>query len=210
MHSRGRFLTLEGTEGVGKTTNLLFIRQWLEQHGIEVVQTREPGGTPLAEEIRELLLAPRNESVDSTAELLLVFAARAQHLAGVIKPALERGAWVLCDRFTDATYAYQGAGREMGHETISALEGLVQGELRPDMTLLLDLPVEIGLARAHARNQPDRFEAEKVEFFGRVRNAYLQQAAADPERVRVIDAAKTLEQVQQQIAAELTRLWEAE
>lgn len=210
MHSRGRFLTLEGTEGVGKTTNLLFIRQWLEQHGIEVVQTREPGGTPLAEEIRELLLAPRNESVDSTAELLLVFAARAQHLAGVIKPALERGAWVLCDRFTDATYAYQGAGREMGHETISVLEGLVQGELRPDMTLLLDLPVETGLARAHARNQPDRFEAEKVEFFGRVRNAYLQQASADPERVRVIDAAKTLEQVQQQIAAELTRLWEAE
>lgn len=210
MHSRGRFLTLEGTEGVGKTTNLLFIRQWLEQHGIEVVQTREPGGTPLAEEIRELLLAPRNESVDSTAELLLVFAARAQHLAGVIKPALERGAWVLCDRFTDATYAYQGAGREMGHETISVLEGLMQGELRPDMTLLLDLPVETGLARAHARNQPDRFEAEKVEFFGRVRNAYLQQASADPERVRVIDAAKTLEQVQKQIAAELTRLWEAE
>lgn len=210
MHSRGRFLTLEGTEGVGKTTNLLFIRQWLEQHGIEVVQTREPGGTPLAEEIRELLLAPRNESVDSTAELLLVFAARAQHLAGVIKPALERGAWVLCDRFTDATYAYQGAGREMGYKTISALEGLVQGELRPDMTLLLDLPVETGLARAHARNQPDRFESEKVEFFGRVRNAYLQQASADPERVRVIDAAKTLEQVQQQIASELTRLWEAE
>ena len=161
----GKFITVEGVEGVGKTTNMTFIQSWLKQQGIEHITTREPGGTPLAEDIRELLLSPRDEAVNENTELLLMFAARAQHLAEVILPALERGQWVLCDRFTDATYAYQGGGRGVAMEKISLLEDLVQGQLRPDLTLVLDAPVAQGLERANKRSQPDRFEQEKLDFF---------------------------------------------
>lgn len=203
--STGRFITLEGTEGVGKSTNLRFIESVLRQHQISYQLTREPGGTPLAEEVRELLLANRDEDVADDAELLLVFAARAQHLARVIRPTLAEGRWVLCDRFTDATFAYQGGGRGLSKEMISQLEAMVQRGLQPDLTILLDLPVEIGLARASQRGDLDRFENERVAFFEQVRNAYLERAAADPERFAVIDASGTLEQVQQQIAAVLER-----
>jgi len=203
---RGRFITIEGIEGVGKTSNLMFIRDWLESAGIEVLVTREPGGTPLAEEIRELLLSPRDEVVDETSELLLVFAARAQHLNTRILPAIERGAWVLSDRFTDATYAYQGGGRGLSKALIGQLEEIVQKTIRPDLTFLLDLPVETGLARARNRSQPDRFEAEQSAFFERVRSAYLERAALQPERFAIIDASPELPQVQGQIAAVLDSL----
>ncbi len=202
----GRFITLEGIEGVGKTTNLNYVRTRLEQRGIDVVVTREPGGTPLAEEIRALLLSPREEPVAELTELLLMFAARAQHLHALIEPALARGAWVLCDRFTDATFAYQGGGRQLDAGPVALLEQLVQGARRPDLTLLLDLPVALGLQRAHARGKPDRFETERVEFFERVRQAYLERAAAEPARIAVIDAAPALPQVQCQIDRALARL----
>lgn len=202
----GYFITLEGIEGVGKTTNLNYVREHLESRGLEVVVTREPGGTPLGEEIRELLLTPRNEPVSDMTELLMMFAARAQHLFAVIEPALARGAWVLCDRFTDATFAYQGGGRQLASEPIVLLEQLVQKTRRPNLTLLLDLPVEQGLARAHARGKPDRFEAERVEFFQRVRDAYLERAVQEPSRIAIIDAAPPLEQVQRQIEGALQRL----
>ena len=198
---RGKFLTIEGTEGVGKSTNLVFVRDWLQAQGIEVVVTREPGGTPLAEEIRALLLAKRDEPVDETAELLLVFAARAQHIAQVIKPALARGAWVLSDRFTDATYAYQGGGRWLSTQTIAQLEILVQGELRPDLTLILDIDVELGLNRARQRGELDRFESETMVFFERVRGAYKLRAEQAPERYALVDAGQELAAVQSDIDA---------
>ena len=166
--SSGRFITLEGTEGVGKSTNLRFIESVLQQHRIVYQLTREPGGTPLAEQVRELLLANRDEVVADDAELLLVFAARAQHLEQVIRPALAAGHWVLCDRFTDATYAYQGGGRGLSKKLIGQLESIVQRGLQPDLTILLDLPVEIGLARASQRAALDRFENEQVTFFQQV------------------------------------------
>ena len=196
---RGKFITIEGTEGVGKTTNMAFIKAWLEAKKLPYLSTREPGGTPLAEQIRELLLAPRAELVCSASELLLMFAGRAQHIDQVIEPALVGGNWILCDRFTDATYAYQGAGRNMGSDLIAKLEILVQGSLRPDLTLILDIPVEIGLKRASARSDPDRFELEQVEFFERVRRGYLGIAEQDPDRCKLIDASQPLEQVQSQI-----------
>ena len=201
--SRGRFITVEGTEGVGKSSNIAFIQASLQQAGIEVVATREPGGTKLGEEVRELLLDHRHDGMSSDAELLLMFAARAQHIEQVIKPALNNGQWVLCDRFTDATYAYQGGGRGIANERIATLETWVQGALRPDITVLLDLPVEIGLARASARGAADRFEKEQQTFFEQVRNAYLAQAESAPERYRIIDASRTLDEVQQQIAGVL-------
>lgn len=201
----GRFITVEGGEGVGKTTNLDFIEASLRAQGRDVVRTREPGGTPLAESVRELLLAPRDEQVSDLTELLLVFAARAQHLEQVIKPALAAGKWVLCDRFTDATYAYQGAGRGMDMTAIATLEQLVQQTLRPDLTLLLDVPVEIGMARASARSAPDRFESEQLQFFEAVRKLYLQRAEAEPDRFAVIDASPELPVVQQQIQDVLQR-----
>ncbi|MDX1698820.1 MAG: dTMP kinase [Thiohalobacterales bacterium] len=200
---RGRFITVEGIEGVGKTTNLAFVHQLLQAAGHTVVVTREPGGTPLGEAIRELLLDPQFTGMDPTCELQLMFAARAEHLARVIRPALAQGHWVLCDRFTDATYAYQGGGRGIDTDIISRLETLVQGGFRPDLTLLLDVPVEIGLARAGNRSAPDRFEQEQVGFFTRVRQAYLEMAEAAPERYRVIDAARDLETVQAQLATVL-------
>ena len=202
----GKFLTIEGTEGVGKSTNLAFVRDWLQARGIEVVVTREPGGTPLAEEIRNLLLAKRAEPVDEAAELLLVFAARAQHLTQLIKPALARGAWVLSDRFTDATYAYQGGGRGLSRTVIAELEQLVQGQLRPDLTLILDIEVEQGLARARARGELDRFESETLAFFERVRAAYKYRQMSAPARYALIDAVKPLVQVQADINACLERL----
>lgn len=201
----GRFITVEGGEGVGKTTNLDFIESLLRSDGHDVVRTREPGGTPLAESVRELLLAPRDEPVSELAELLLVFAARAQHIEQVIKPALARGQWVLCDRFTDATYAYQGAGRGMDATAIAKLEQLVQQNLRPDLTLLLDVPVEIGMSRASARSTPDRFESEQLQFFELVRAEYLQRASDEPERFVIIDASPELAEVQQQIRRALEK-----
>ncbi|WP_439510805.1 dTMP kinase [Marinimicrobium koreense] len=202
----GRFITVEGTEGVGKSTNLNFIQQWLEGQGHRVLVTREPGGTPLAEELRSLLLAPRDETVDPMAELLMVFAARAQHLEQVIKPALAAGTWVLCDRFTDSTYAYQGGGRGFDQGVIAQLETLVQGELRPDLTVILDIDVEKGLARASQRSVPDRFEGEAVAFFERVRAVYHELAARAPNRYAVVDAGQPLEQVQQSIKQVLISL----
>lgn len=203
---RGKFLSIEGTEGVGKSTNLAFVRDWLQGRGLEVVVTREPGGTPLAEEIRSLLLAKREEPVDETAELLLVFAARAQHIAQVIKPALARGAWVLSDRFTDATYAYQGGGRGLSKAVINELEVLVQGDLRPDLTLILDIDVELGLNRARQRGELDRFESEAIAFFERVRCAYRQRASDNPARYALVDASQELAAVQADIDSLLTQL----
>ena len=201
----GKFITIEGTEGVGKTTNIEFIKQWLNENNIEFIATREPGGTPLAEQLRGLLLQPRDEAVDETAELLMVFAARAQHLNQVIIPALDQGKWVLCDRFTDATYAYQGGGRQMNTETISNLENLVQRALRPDAVLLLDIPVEQGLERARGRGELDRFEQEDIAFFERVRTAYLQRAKNNDD-YHVLDASQPLEQVQAQLQTALNQL----
>lgn len=202
----GKFLTIEGGEGVGKTTNIEFIQQYLISQGIELVSTREPGGTPLAEKIRGLLLDPTNKGMAHDCELLLMFAARAEHLEQVIKPALEKGAWVLCDRFTDATYAYQGGGRGLSKQRIAELEQLVQGELRPDMTIILDVPVEIGMARASDRGALDRFEQEEMAFFERVRQSYLERAAQAPQRYAVVDASVPLEQVQGQIGTVLDAL----
>lgn len=196
---RGRFITLEGSEGSGKSTNLNYIHKRLQQSGIEVVLTREPGGTPLSESIRELLLDHRQQAMASDTELLLMFAARAQHLNELIIPALEAGKWVLCDRFTDATYAYQGAGRGISDDRIALLEQWVQGELRPDLTLFLDLPVAQGLARASERAELDRFEREEIDFFERVRQGYLNQARSHPQRYRVVDASPTLPEVQAQL-----------
>jgi len=194
MMSHGRFITLEGSEGVGKSTNLRLIESLLRGRGIDVVCTREPGGTPLAEDIRGLLLARRDESVAPLAELLLVFAARAQHLDRVVRPALAAGRWVLCDRFTDATYAYQGGGRGVAESSIAELEHLVHPDLQPDLTLYLDVPVETGLARI-ATVDRDRFEAEQREFFERVRQVYLDRSRRFP-RFRSIDARGTLDEVQ--------------
>lgn len=201
---QGCFITLEGTEGVGKSTNLAFIESMLVEAGVSFALTREPGGTPLAEELREMLLSPREETVADDAELLMVFAARAQHLQTVIKPALSDGQWVLCDRFTDATFAYQGGGRGLDQSLILDLEQRVQKGLQPDLTLLLDVPVEIGLARAAKRGALDRFEQEQVSFFERVRAAYLQRAADDPQRFAVIDASVSLADVQAQIRKVMT------
>ncbi|MGH1371521.1 MAG: dTMP kinase [Cellvibrionaceae bacterium] len=202
----GKFITLEGTEGVGKTTNLEFMKEWLTEAGITFTVSREPGGTPLAEELREMLLQKRAEPVDATAELLMIFAARAQHLNQVIRPALARGEWVLCDRFTDATYAYQGAGRGLSTEVIESLESLVQKELRPDLTVVLDIDVETGLQRAGQRAELDRFESEAVEFFHRVRAGYQARVAAAPQRYRVVNAGQTLPEVQRDIAVVLSEL----
>ena len=196
--NRGLFITLEGGEGAGKSTSLAFVREFLEQAGRRVVVTREPGGTPLGEKIRELLLHGR-ENMDVDTELLLMFAARAEHLVRVIRPALAEGACVVCDRFTDATYAYQGGGRGVPEARIRILEDWVQQGLRPNLTLLLDIPAGQGLGRAGLRSAPDRFEREKIDFFERVRNHYLAAAAREPQRIRVIDAACDIPQVQAQL-----------
>lgn len=198
--ARGCFITVEGGEGAGKSSNLAFIQSLLEAAGKPVLFTREPGGTPLGEAIRELLLGHKHTGMADDTELLLMFAARAEHLHRKILPALEQGKWVLCDRFTDASFAYQGAGRGISAERIATLQQFVQGALRPDLTLLLDLPVETGLERAGKRSDPDRFESEAHLFFEKVRAGYLQIAAREPDRVRVIDASPSLQVVQDQIA----------
>ena len=203
---RGRFITVEGSEGVGKSSNLAFIEDFLRKAGINIVRTREPGGTSLGESVRELLLDARQTAMCDDMELLLMFAARAQHLAEVIRPALEAGQWVLCDRFTDATYAYQGGGRGVPMERIQVLEDWVQGEQRPDHTLLLDMPVADGLQRAGARSEPDRFEQEQHAFFERVRETYLARAKAEPGRIHVIDASPALDVVQTHIANVLQQI----
>lgn len=199
MASRGQFITFEGTEGVGKSTQLANAADTLKKLGINYIVTREPGGTPMAEAIRELLLAPREEPVNDLTELLLMFAARAQHLNTRILPELEAGRWVLCDRFTDATFAYQGGGRGVPAERIAQLESLVQGDFRPDQVILLDAPVETGMTRARNRGELDRFEQEAVAFFERIRQTYLKRAAADPGRYQIVDAAQPLETVSRNV-----------
>jgi len=201
---RGRFITLEGGEGVGKSTQMAAVDAALQAAGLETFLTREPGGTERAERIRELLLRPTEEPMPVSCELLLMFAARATHLENSIRPALERGIWVICDRFTDATYAYQGAGRGVPRQEIELLERLVQRGLAPDLTLLLDAPVEVALPRAKRRNADqhgDRFERERESFFERVRRGYLEIAAAEPRRVKVIDASQEMEEVSRLLQA---------
>lgn len=202
----GRFITLEGGEGVGKSTNLQFIQALLKERQIDVVVTREPGGTLVAEKIRHLLLEKQDEVITPNAELLLMFAARAQHIEHVIRPALAKGQWVLCDRFTDATYAYQGGGRQMSLAAIAWLEETIQGSLRPDLTLLLDAPIEIGIGRARKRGHLDRFESEQQNFFERVRQTYLQRANMALERYSIIDAGLPLSDVQAQIVRAIDNL----
>lgn len=204
--NEGKFITLEGGEGVGKSTNLFFIKEQLEKKGIKVITTREPGGTDFAEKIRTLLLENREEKVVEQAELLLMFAARAQHIYHVIQPALTKGQWVLCDRFTDATYAYQGGGRSMDMQMIAWLEDKIQGTLRPDLTLLLDAPIDVGIDRASQRGKLDRFESEKISFFEKVREVYLQRAKKYPQIIKVINADQDLEKVQNEINLQLQKL----
>jgi dTMP kinase len=208
---RGAFITLEGGEGVGKSTQIAEAVAALETAGLSVVRTREPGGTPLAEQIRGLLIGECEERMDADTELLLMFAARNQHLARLIRPALESGDWVVCDRFTDASYAYQGAGRGIDMARIGQLEAFVQRGMQPDLTLLLDAPIEVGMARAARRNSDgDRFEREARDFFERVREGYLARAAADPQRFRIIDAAQSLDAVSAQVREtliEFTAQW---
>ncbi|TGD73648.1 dTMP kinase [Mangrovimicrobium sediminis] len=212
MTARGLFITVEGGEGVGKSTNMAFLEERLRGLGVDLVVTREPGGTALGEELRALLLQPREEPMAAAAELLLIFAARAQHIEQVIEPALAAGHWVLCDRFTDATYAYQAGGRQLPVSLVRELEQLVQGELRPDYTLLLDAPVDVGLSRAGERGELDRIEREQAEFFERVRATYLQLAEESSGRYRCIDASRPLDAVQsdlQGFCAELGQCWNA-
>lgn len=196
MNAPGRFITLEGGEGAGKSSSLEFVAGLLRQSGLQAEVTREPGGTLLAEAIRALLVQPSQEPMPPMTELLLMFAARADHLERRIRPALDAGRWVVCDRFTDASYAYQGAGRRLGSEAVATLETLVQGELRPDLTLLFDVEPEVGLRRAGTRGRPDRFEGERLDFFRRVRDGYLERARAEPDRIRVVDTARPLHDVQ--------------
>lgn len=203
---KAQFITIEGGEGAGKSTNIAYIQEYLNSRGVDLQLTREPGGTPLAEEIRDLLLSPRDEKVDEATELLLMFASRAQHLRGTIQPALARGQWVLSDRFTDASYAYQGGGRGQSMARISALEEWVQGDFRPDCTIILDVPVAVGMSRVRKRGELDRIEREKVAFFERVRQTYLRRAEEHPERYAVIDASRDLSQVQSAIAQTLEQL----
>ena len=197
----GKFITIEGIEGAGKTTCIQVVTEVTERQGISAIHTREPGGTDLGEDLRNLLLGHKHTGMSDDAELLMMFAARAQHIAQKIKPALDVGKWVLCDRFTDATYAYQGYGRGIPLQKISDLENWIQGALRPDLTLLMDLPVEVGMKRAGKRSAPDRFESEAWDFFERIRKGYLSIAAEQPSRVKVIDASQDLANVQVQVRA---------
>jgi len=200
----GFFITVEGIEGAGKTSNIAYLAELLRTAGFPVLLTREPGGTSLGEDLRALLLGHQHDGMSFKTELLLMFAARAEHLHAKILPALAAGQVVISDRFTDATYAYQGGGRGIDQDAIRLLEDFVQETQRPDLTILLDLPAEVGLARAGQRSAPDRFERERVEFFERVRAAYLAIAAAEPERVRCLDASLPLEQVQSQLQQLIT------
>ncbi len=192
----GKLITLEGLEGVGKSTNMEFIHRRLVDAGVDVDLTREPGGTPLAESIRKLVLDTDDEPIPDLCELLLIFAARSAHLENRIRPALAHGKWVLCDRFTDATYAYQGGGRGLPLDLIGSLESMIQSGLQPDLTILLDAPVEIGLERIRERGGTDRFENQRLEFFQRAREIYLSRAEQEPDRCVVVDASRPLAEVQ--------------
>lgn len=207
---KGLFLTFEGVEGGGKTTNISFIAEKIRKAGQQVLLTREPGGTTAGEAIREILISKKLPEMHHHTELLLMFAARSEHLYRKIIPALEQGTWVLCDRFTDASYAYQGAGRGLDQEKIKILENLVQGTadglLRPDITFLFDLDANIGLARAQSRGETDRFEQQHIDFFNRVRSQYLTMAEAEPKRFRVIEAQYELKTVQQQVSRVLEEI----
>lgn len=202
----GKFITFEGIEGVGKSTNMAHLTRSIEAHGHRVLTTREPGGTPMAEQIRALVADHGDEAVPDIAELLLVFASRALHVNNVIRPALAAGTWVICDRFTDSSRAYQGGGRGLPQEDINRLAEWVHGDLWPDLTILLDAPVEIGMSRAGRRGKLDRFESEQTEFFSRVREVYLQLAESEPDRFVVVDATQDLDAVQQTIEAIATSL----
>lgn len=197
--TRGRFITIEGVEGVGKSTNINLIESLLKGKGHEVVVTREPGGTGMGERIRQILLDKDETGMTPQAELLLMFAARAQHVSEVVLPALDRGCWVISDRFTDSSYAYQGGGRELGTGQVAELETLVLGDFRPDLTIVLDVDVETGLKRATADNEADRFESERREFFERVRSVFVQLAEGD--RYHLVDTGQALEDVQKDITA---------
>lgn len=196
---RGKFVTVEGQDGAGKTTNLDRIERIVSTSGYEVLKTREPGGTDLGNNIRRLVLHRKDLQINAMAELLLIFAARSQHLGEVIVPALDSGVWVICDRFTDATYAYQGGGRGVDVEVITELERRVQGDLRPDLTLLFDVDIPTGEMRSEGRGEQDRFESEEAAFKQRVRQVYLARARSEPQRIRIIDAARTLEEVEREV-----------
>jgi dTMP kinase len=197
--NKGYFISLEGGEGAGKSTQNKRIVDWLTGQGKTVVETREPGGTEVSEQIRQVLLDTRNAGLNATAELLMLFAARSQLVSEVILPALREGKIIVCDRFADASYAYQGGGRQLGAETVAIVEQLVLGDLQPDLTLLFDIPVELGMTRVAGRGEADRFEVESLRFFKRVRNAYLARARANPQRFRVIDASQDEDNVWQQL-----------
>jgi len=196
---KGFFISLEGGEGAGKSTQHRRIVEWLSSKGRTVIEAREPGGTPVSEQIRQVLLDTRNAGLNATAELLLMFAARSQLVEEVILPALADGKVIVCDRFADASYAYQGGGRQLGAETVAKVEQLVLKDLQPDLTLLFDVPVELGMTRVAGRGEADRFEVESVRFFERVRKAYLERAAANPQRFKIIDASQDQEQVWLQV-----------
>lgn len=213
MSRRPRFISIEGVEGVGKTTNLKYIQEFFNDRGIPLYCTREPGGTPVAEDIRQILLHKKDENIDDLTELLLMFAARNQHIIEVIKPALARGEWVLCDRFTDSSFAYQGGGRQISIESIQKLEDLVLNGFKPDYTIVLDLPVDLGLERAATRSEKDRFEEEGLEFFERVRGVFLERARQKPDKYCVIDTRPELDEVQRtlhQMLSDYVQLTEAE
>lgn len=204
MNPLGRFITLEGIDGAGKSTHIPWIVSYIETQGKVVVNTREPGGTPVGEKLRGLLL---NDAMNSDTEALLIFAARAEHITSVIKPSLSQGKWVISDRFTDASFAYQGGGRGMSEQKLSVLEQWVQNDLQPDLTFLFDVPLEVSQQRLQRTGvAPDRFEQEKSDFFQRVRNAYLKRAAASPHRIKVIDSTKSIEAIQQELESILSPL----
>ncbi|HYE34764.1 dTMP kinase [Methylocaldum sp.] len=204
---RGKFITLEGGEGVGKTTNLEFIRDYLQNRGTRFLVTREPGGTPIGEAVRRLVID--SQGMEAQTELLLMFAARAQHIREVIEPALADGVWVVCDRFTDASYAYQGGGRGIDTEIIQFLEQWLQKGLQPDLTLLFDAPIAVGLTRAQSRGQLDRFETELPDFLSRVRETYCDLARRWPHRIKLLDATQPLAGVQAEIAKHLDSLFQS-
>lgn len=203
----GKFITVEGIEGVGKSTNIAFLSALIEDRGFDVIRTREPGGTPTAERIRTLLLEHGDEAMTDIAELLLFFAARSLHIHNAIKPALQAGQWVVCDRFTDASRAYQGTGRGLNQDTINTLADWVQEDLQPDLTILLDAPAEVGMDRAGRRSAADRLESEQTDFYARVREGYLALAESEPQRFAIIDASQPLAQVQAAIGEVVGKLF---
>jgi len=203
----GKFISIEGIEGAGKSTQLTFIENYLKQQGITVVVTREPGGTALGEQVRELLLSPRKEGMAADTELLLMFAARAEHVEQVIKPAIQRGDWVISDRFVDATFAYQGGGRGISTQRIKQISDWTLRDLQTDVTFLFDLPVELGQQRVISRKGDiDRFEQEKAAFFQKIRDCYLQRSQQEPNRIRVIDASKSINEIEIQLSTILDKM----